>query len=99
MMDDKEYAKTKEKRVTRYQKESERDNYPRVTKAFREYVGDPITDTLGKVLPSGKPQAWEKADREARKETLGYKKGGKVVSASKRADGIAQRGKTKGRML
>ena len=28
-----------------------------------------------------------------------YKKGGKVSSASKRADGIAQRGKTKGRML
>ena len=29
----------------------------------------------------------------------GYKKGGKVSSASKRADGIAQRGKTKGRMV
>ena len=28
-----------------------------------------------------------------------YKKGGKVSSASKRADGIAQRGKTKGRMV
>lgn len=29
----------------------------------------------------------------------GMKKGGKVSSASSRADGIAQRGKTKGRML
>jgi hypothetical protein len=29
----------------------------------------------------------------------GYKKGGKVSSASKRADGCAQRGKTKGRMV
>lgn len=29
----------------------------------------------------------------------GYKKGGKVSSASKRADGIAQRGKTRGRMV
>ena len=29
----------------------------------------------------------------------GYAKGGKVSSASKRADGIAQRGKTKGRVL
>lgn len=28
-----------------------------------------------------------------------YKKGGSVGSASKRADGIAQRGKTKGRMI
>lgn len=29
----------------------------------------------------------------------GYKKGGKVSSASKRADGIASRGKTRGRMI
>ena len=29
----------------------------------------------------------------------GYKKGGSVGSASARADGIAQRGKTKGRMV
>lgn len=29
----------------------------------------------------------------------GMKKGGKVGSASKRADGIAQRGKTRGRMV
>lgn len=29
----------------------------------------------------------------------GYKKGGKVGSASKRADGCAMRGKTKGRMV
>ena len=28
-----------------------------------------------------------------------YKKGGKVGSASKRADGIAQRGKTRGRVV
>lgn len=33
------------------------------------------------------------------KERLGLKKGGSVSSASKRADGIAQRGKTKGRVL
>jgi hypothetical protein len=29
----------------------------------------------------------------------GYKKGGKVGSASKRADGCAQRGKTRGKMV
>ena len=49
------------------------------------------------------------AREEQRRETRGkvselsgvpeYKKGGKVGSASKRADGIAQRGKTKGRMI
>jgi hypothetical protein len=33
------------------------------------------------------------------KERLGLKKGGSVGSASKRADGIAQKGKTKGRMV
>ena len=30
---------------------------------------------------------------------VGFKKGGKVSSASKRADGIAQRGKTRGKMV
>ena len=35
---------------------------------------------------------------ELQRETRGKKKGG-VVSASKRADGIAQRGKTRGRMV
>ena len=30
---------------------------------------------------------------------MGYKKGGSVSSASKRADGIAQRGRTRGRMV
>ena len=33
------------------------------------------------------------------KKTLGFKKGGSISSASKRADGIAQRGKTKGRIV
>jgi len=33
------------------------------------------------------------------KKSLGLKSGGKVSSASSRADGIAQRGKTKGRIV
>lgn len=33
------------------------------------------------------------------KAGVGYKKGGSVSSASKRADGCAQKGKTKGRMI
>lgn len=44
----------------------------------------------------------EKAEREAeaelKRESRGMKKGG-VVSASKRADGCAQRGKTRGKMV
>ena len=40
------------------------------------------------------------AKDEIKRETRGMKKGGKVKSsASKRADGIAKRGKTKGRMV
>jgi hypothetical protein len=41
------------------------------------------------------------AEAEVKRETRGMKKGGKVKvsSASKRADGIAQRGKTRGRMV
>lgn len=38
------------------------------------------------------------AASELKRESRGMKKGGTVRSASKRADGIAQRGKTKGRM-
>jgi hypothetical protein len=39
------------------------------------------------------------AASELKRESRGMKKGGAVRSASSRADGIAQRGKTKGRML
>lgn len=45
----------------------------------------------------------EALDRELanqiKRETRGKAKGGKINSASKRADGIAQRGKTRGRMV
>ena len=41
----------------------------------------------------------EERRRAAMSELDGMKKGGKVSSASKRADGIAQRGKTRGRMV
>jgi hypothetical protein len=46
-----------------------------------------------------KREAKERED-EIKRETRGMKKGGKVKSsASKRADGIAKKGKTKGRMV
>lgn len=38
-------------------------------------------------------------EEEKRKKMIGMKKGGKVSSASKRADGCAMRGKTKGKMV
>jgi hypothetical protein len=45
--------------------------------------------------------AARKGMEEGRMDEMGtaYKKGGKVSSASKRADGCAVRGKTKGRMV
>jgi|688.fasta_scaffold441139_2 hypothetical protein len=42
--------------------------------------------------------AKDEKDRQAIKG-MGYAKGGSVGSASKRADGCAQRGKTKGKMV
>jgi hypothetical protein len=39
------------------------------------------------------------AQRKLEKTAMGKKKGGIVSSASKRADGIAIKGKTKGRMV
>lgn len=39
------------------------------------------------------------AEAEMKRETRGMAKGGKVFSASKRADGIAQRGKTRGKLV
>ena len=48
-------------------------------------------------MKAGRQEAKETAAEE-RREARGMKKGGKVGSASKRADGIAQRGKTRGKM-
>jgi len=41
----------------------------------------------------------EDAKTRAKIKSMGYAGGGKVSSASKRADGIAQKGKTKGTMI
>ena len=44
-------------------------------------------------------EALSERAKQYRKEAEGKKSGGKINSASKRADGIAQRGKTRGRVL
>ena len=44
-------------------------------------------------------RAGREAAAEERREARGMKKGGSVSSASKRADGIAKRGKTRGKMV
>ena len=53
----------------------------------KDYYDQPTTD----------PRLIERA-KERNARDVGMKRGGKV-SASKRADGIAQRGKTRGRMI
>lgn len=83
--------------------------------AFDRYTVEPLKRGAKYVYESfvGTPEQNEEASKrmKARDEknpdsalakinkVLGYKKGGSVSSASKRADGIAQRGKTKGRMV
>lgn len=42
---------------------------------------------------------YEEAEADLAAASLGYAQGGKISSASTRADGCAQRGKTKGRMI
>ena len=50
--------------------------------------------------PKPKPKPVKKAEFEMEEmDTYTAKKGGKVGSASKRADGIAQRGKTRGKFV
>jgi hypothetical protein len=44
-------------------------------------------------------QEMKDAKDRAKIKAMGYAKGGKVGSASKRADGIASKGKTKGTMI
>jgi len=48
-------------------------------------------------VEESKRDAQDARDR-AKIKSMGFKEGGKVSSASKRADGIAKRGKTRGKM-
>lgn len=53
-----------------------------------------VASKLGQMIPNNE----EEAKKAALMGLMGMKKGGKTASASKRADGIAQRGKTRGKM-
>lgn len=44
-------------------------------------------------------EAYENFQKSPEADTIGMKKGGSVSSASKRADGIAIKGKTRGKMV
>ena len=53
---------------------------------------------MGAIAPSKMPTAKRKARRD-NTDFEQFAEGGKVGSASKRADGIAMRGKTRGKMM
>ena len=63
----------------------------------RESCGVKKPSNFG-ILEEAKQENKDAADRKKISD-MGYKEGGKVSSASKRADGCATKGRTKGRML
>ena len=76
--------------------------YARTQEANRAFKEDIPSPTVREVIFEKYPsvmKAGREAAAEERREARGHKKGGTVKSASKRADGIAQRGKTKGRYI
>ena len=65
-----------------------------------QYIGDKLTDAdayLAEKVGMKQRAANLRGERKGLQEE-GYKKGGSVSSASKRADGIATKGKTRGKM-
>jgi hypothetical protein len=74
-----------------------------ISAGFKKLKDTPILEKLttrDQTLDKKATQAAREAGAEERREARGMKKGGSVKSsASKRADGVAIRGKTKGRMV
>jgi hypothetical protein len=77
-----------------------------ISAGFKKVKDAPLLERMkfihgeNKELDKKATQAAREAGAEERREARGMKKGGMVKSsASKRADGIAIRGKTKGRMV
>jgi hypothetical protein len=64
-------------------------------------TGDLMRQGLGGAIPTAiaRDAYAEKEDEKRRKQAAGMKKGGKVSSASSRADGCATKGKTRGKMV
>ena len=61
-------------------------------------MGDAVR-AVGKAFGSNRMTSLDDDEQmKARMDVKGYKKGGAVKSASSRADGIAQRGKTRGKI-
>jgi hypothetical protein len=88
--------------VGQYEREQQRNTDP--VNKFLVKKADDVGDfvrSIGKKLGTNRMTSQDdEAKMQARKDVKGYKKGGMVKSsASKRADGIAIKGKTKGRFV
>ena len=70
-------------------------NAPIRSDKFGPVTGGPVNMNAAAAQPN--PARMKKGGKV--KSTSSYKSGGKVSSASKRGDGCAQRGKTKGRFV
>jgi len=69
---------------------------PNVGARYKKQLGkDSSLEFYGEKRAKGSPDSWQAGVKYERE----FKKGGAVKSASARADGIAQRGKTKGRVV
>ncbi len=78
-----------------------KDNFPRQAAVIRQGLEDKVKAEKEREKARADKGATFKENMEAgRVDEMGntYKKGGKVASASSRADGIAVRGKTRGKM-
>jgi len=80
---EKELNDTYKQRLKKYEDEKtyyhDRDSTvgPKVNKFLAKYIADPVTYVADKLLPENKRASrWDEADRKARKDVLGYKKGG-----------------------
>ena len=61
--------------------------------------GSMAANAAGEYAKRKRDREESEAKSELKRETRGMKKGGAVKSASARADGIAKRGKTRGRIV
>lgn len=90
-------AESKESTLSRVMREYVVDPYKRMRdKAEKELRTEQYLGTTKEEADEIRKQERESADRN---KPTGMKKGGKVSSASKRADGICQRGKTRGKLV
>jgi hypothetical protein len=94
-MSDKELPQDLTDRIAREENEADRA-------AMRKYIVDPVKAAGKKLYENvmGTPEQNKAAqERMDKAKSKGMKKGGKVSSASKRGDGCAIKGKTKGRFV